>query len=286
MDIIELDLNLIKENKNYNIFEKIGVKEIDLYKKRYPFVIDILINKDNELIFDYSILDYYKSIGIKRIKAIRTELDYSDNLILYYNFRDKFFYVNDFDKLMFISKILKYVDLREIYSMVNLNLKLSKELIDNIENIIKSCCKQGLINGFVSVDTCKRIIGFSKEDRELLIKLFNEIKFSYSNQFKIIEFFEEISFRDKISFNEILNRMNMEDILEKDNSGKVFMEELFKLRYPLYSESEEKWKSFIKSLKLPQNFNLNHYPFFEKKDINLNIKFKTREQFLEFIKKI
>ncbi len=286
MDIIDVDLNLIKKKKDYNVFEEIKFKDIDSYKKRYPYVIDILINRDNELIFDYSILDYYKSNGIKRVKAIRSDFSYSNNLFLYYNFRDKFFYVNDFDKLMFLSKVLNEVDLKEIYSNVNLNLKLNKELINNIEKIIKSCCKQGLINGFVTIESCKRMIDFSKENRESLMELFNKIKFSYSNQLKAIDFFEEISFRDKVSFNEIINKIDIENIKEKDNSQNVFMEELFKLRYPLYSKSEEKWESFLKTLKLPENFSINHYPFFEKKDINLDIKFKTTEEFIEFIKKI
>jgi len=283
--IIEISLSKIIESSDFNVFQQIDFSLIENFKKKYPFIIDIIINKDNELISDYSFFEFHKKKKLNKAKVILFEDDNYNSFFLSYNFRDKFFSINNYEKLLFLNKIINKVKINEIHKNINLGIKISEKLISNLERIIGSSCKSALIKNRISIEACNRIIEFENKNIDLIIKLFNKIKFSFSNQLKTIDFMEEISFKEKISFEKIINKSGIEKILESDNPEKDFMQELFNYRFPLYSNKKKEWDNFIKSLKLPNNFTINHFPFFEKKSIDLNINFKDKEEFFKFVNK-
>ncbi|MDH5719808.1 MAG: hypothetical protein OEZ13_04210 [Spirochaetia bacterium] len=54
---------------------------------------------------------------------------------------------------------------------------------------------------------------------------------------------------------------------------------LFRLRYPMFTETVEKLKDLIKQANLPEYLTLDHHPYIEKRDIILSVKLKSSKDF-------
>ena len=67
---------------------------------------------------------------------------------------------------------------------------------------------------------------------------------------------------------------------------KAIIDELFKYRYPVYTGAEKEWQKKIKELDLPDHIKVTHYPFFEKKQLELTVRVKDMDEFKKVIEKI
>jgi hypothetical protein len=140
----------------------------------------------------------------------------------------------------------------------------------------------------ICLKTGLKLCDFLPDDRETLLDLFAKIPFTTSHQLKILEMAEEIIFRDKCSMNETFEKLNIEQYIDTDmeKPQRRIIDALFKYRNPIYTESEAKWEEEIKSLHLPDNMKVTHFPFFEKKQLELTINLQDLGELKRFIEKI
>ncbi len=131
-----------------------------------------------------------------------------------------------------------------------------------------------------------KLCDFADDDRDVLLELFDKVSFSSSHQLKILEMAEEILFRDKCMLADVFAKLGIERYLEMEKPQKVIIDELFKYRSPVYVKSEEQWKEEIKNLKLAGSMKVEHYPFFEKRNLELTIQLKDAEALKAFLEKI
>jgi hypothetical protein len=74
--------------------------------------------------------------------------------------------------------------------------------------------------------------------------------------------------------------------MELERPQKEIIEALFKYRFPIYVEAEAQWQKEIKALNLPGNIKVTHYPFFEKKQMEITIQVPDAVELKKLIEKI
>ena len=174
----------------------------------------------------------------------------------------------------------------EIYQKTGLDITISTELLEKLDLLLSTAFRDALMNEHISLKSGLKLCVFQPEDCDVLLELFGRVSFSTSHQLKILEMTEEILFRDKCALEDIFEKLGIRQYLEMEKPQKKIIDELFKYRYPTYTEAEEKWQKEIKNLRLPDKIKVTHYPFFEKKQMELTIRIQDTEELKKLIEKL
>jgi hypothetical protein len=232
----------------------------------------IVINQYDEIIFGVDFYHYFKvQKETGEIEVLQGYFTPKEALFLNFNLKNKFFGCNLYEKLVFAKKIVNLADNSEIYGKTALDININRELRDKLEYVSGSEFKEILITERITLKSALMLCDFNKEDRGCLIDLFAAVYFSTNQQLKIVEMTEEILFRDKISAAELFEKLKIREYFGAEKPQKKIIAEIFKHRFPVYSEKELEWKRAITDLHLPDNVKISHYPFFEKKQVDVHI---------------
>lgn len=246
----------------------------------------IIVNQEDEIVFG---IDYYRWLESRMIletTVLQIGIPDKDALILNYNLKEKFTRLNLYEKLAFVKKAIPLAGQSEIYQKTNLDISINTELVKKLDLLLSTAFRDALMNEHISLKSALKLCDFPPGDSDVLLELFGRVPFSSSHQLKILEMTEEISFRDKCPLEDIFEKLGMRKYLDMEKPQKKIIEKLFKYRYPAYTEAEEKWQEEIKNLHLPDKMRVTHYPFFEKKQMELTIRLQDAEELKSLIKKL
>jgi hypothetical protein len=285
-----------------------------------PFII---VNGENEIIFGLDYYHFLKSTNVVYVDALQMEISEKEALILNYNLKEKLTGLNLYEKLVFIKRwaaptpqdatlpvdksknseivcffneslqginerIMPLAERSEIYQKTCLDINVNQELVEKLDLLLSTTFRRSLVEETICLKTGLKLCDFLPDDRETLLDLFAKIPFTNSFQLKLLEMAEEIIFRDKCSMKDIFEKLNIEQyiVTDMEKPQRQIIDALFKYRNPIYTESESKWEEEIKSLHLPENMKVTHYPFFEKKQLELTINIQDINELKRFIEKI
>lgn len=251
-----------------------------------PFII---INKEYEIVFGIDYYRFLKSNGTAYADVLQMDIADKEALFLNYNLKEKLTGFNLYEKLVFIKKVLFLVPLEEkaeIYRWTNLDIDINRELVDKLDLLLSTEFRSSLVDESISLKSGLTLCDFQPDDRDILLGLFAGIPFSSSHQLKVLEMVEEILFRDKCTMAEVFERLNIDQYMESERPQKAIIDVFFKYRNPVYMESEARWEEEMKRLKLPDNMKVTHYPFFEKKQLEVTLQLRDIEELKKFMEKI
>ncbi|MCP4154933.1 MAG: hypothetical protein GY757_44835, partial [bacterium] len=240
-----------------------------------------------EILFGLDYLEYLKSTGTQNTVALQMDLEGTDALFLNYNLKHKFTGLNLYEKLLFIKKTAA-CDKSVIYRDTELDIAIDKNLLQHIDGLLAEEFKPALIAEHITLKSALKLCSFDAENRAPLLKLFTGIPFSSSHQLKILEMSEEILFREKCTMAEIFEKLCINRFLDENSATekpqKKIVDSLFTFRNPVFVEREEKWQKELKEFKLPTNMKVSHFPFFEKRELELTVRFRSAEELQHFLK--
>jgi hypothetical protein len=248
-----------------------------------PFII---VNGENEIIFGSDYYRYLKSKNAEDVDVVRMDISVKDAVILNYNLKEKLTGLNLYEKLVFIKKITPLAEVAEIYRKTGLDITIDKELSNKLDMLLGNAFKDALINEAVTLKSALNVCDFQAGDRKVLIDLFVNVSFTASHQQKILEMAAELIFRDKCPLAEIFEKLEISRYMEMEKPQKAIVDGLFTYRYPVYTEAEKQWQEEIKGLDLPDNIKVTHYPFFEKKAVEVTIHLEDIAELKTIIGKI
>lgn len=105
---------------------------------------------------------------------------------------------------------------------------------------------------------------FSLNEQELLFLLFKDLKWSKSNQKKVLQWLNEISLKTQKQLNSLLEEMNIFTVLSSNLSPqdkiKKILNLVWKYRYPLLSQTHSKILNHLKNLQAGTGWTIDH-PF-------------------------
>jgi hypothetical protein len=246
----------------------------------------IIINQENEIVFG---IDYYRLLESRRIletAVLQLNIHGKDALILNYNLKEKLTGLNLYEKLAFVKKVTPLAEQSEIYQKTDLDITINTELMEKLDLLLSTAFRDALMNEHISLKSGLKLCDFLPGDCDVLLELFGRLPFSSSHQLKILEMTEEILFRDKCALEDIFEKLGIRQYLEMEKPQKKIIDELFKYRYPTYTEAEEKWQKEIKNLRLPDKMRVTHYPFFEKNQMELTIQLQDTEELKKLIENL
>ena len=285
MEINTVRLSDIKVEERYLLSFPLRPDLYNEFKIKFPGIPPIFVNENNVIIFGIDFYAHFKSINLEKLNVLKMKISGKNALILNFNLKQKILKLNLYEKLVFVKKILKFAEKKEVYEKTDLDINMNQELLDNLEHILGDEFKNILISNKIGLKSALKLCQFNKNERKPIIELFQMIPFSNSHQLKIIEMVEEIMFKEKTSAGAIFKRLNIKSLYNQKKPQKKIIDKIFSTRYPGFTEQENQWKAEVSKLKLPGNVTASHSPFFEKKQIELKVSLNTPEALSKFVKK-
>lgn len=126
------------------------------------------------------------------------------------------------------------------------------------------------------------------EDRGTLFKLFIELGMGGGKQRKLYELLRDYGIRKELSIRQILEMDDIQPVMDhkKMNPPQKVQrlgEILQNLLTPAYTLAEEEFHQKTKALNLPENYTIEHSPYFEKDSVTLEIQFASLKECQKFL---
>ena len=213
---------------------------------------------------DFFLMNFYENISIRELNPIEK------SLVL--------------NKLLFTFKIsqgeiqTKYLPLMRLGTNRKM-LELYLPLIQLEDNL-----KIAVVEEFFSPDLAVRILNYSPQDRQAIYELFSTLKLGKNRQKEFLRLVDDIANIVDKSIAEVINQRLIQSTLNDEKltiSLKVNkVRDIFrKLRFPIFSQAEEKFNQLKKEFKLPPNILFRPPPFFENDKYSIKIMFRNQTEF-------
>ncbi len=278
-------------------------------KKKFPGLPSIVIDRDNKIIFGIDYYHHLKSTVAKEttsststvkdkeietvagtIEVLQVGISEREALYLAYNLKNKFTGINLYEKLLFVRQVFRHeagnCNLKEkelvniksrVYQGAALDLNINRELVEHLDMLLGEEFKEILAAEKITLKTALGLCTATHIDSGPVLQLFDRVSFTASQQLKILEMLEEICFRDKCAVDDILKKLQIANYFEETKPQKKIIDIIFSYRNPIYVEKEKEWQQLCKELGLPSNVKVSHFPFFEKKQVDVHIRLDTQE---------
>ncbi len=271
MQIKKFKLSELKIDDRYVISRPLKPEFHKIFLAKFPNFPPITVNGENMVISGHDSYEFMKNNGKIYSEVIVYDTDIKNSLYHAYNFREIIAPLNMFEKLFFLRDILKHSDIRELYERTKIGIKVDDILIELLPILTGDMFRDLLSDNLLSLKAATRICSFKTADRIALARMFSEVRCSNSSQLIILDMISEICFRDKSNVEEVLRKIGYNDLCSNECQSTKIVEALHKLRFPLYSEEENRWSVDIQNVNIPYRFRVNHSPFFEKKGVELTL---------------
>ncbi|MBU0681314.1 MAG: ParB/RepB/Spo0J family partition protein [Proteobacteria bacterium] len=194
------------------------------------------------------------------------------------------------EQAIFFKKIGAWLDLddaaRRFLPLLGLEVHPSQAQkllrLNNLEEVIQ----EALHDGFLDPKVAWELEKLPFFDRMALFEIMMNLKLSVGNQKKITLISREVAVRNKTTIASFLADAECQEILNSPDLNPPqktshFMVWLQKKQFPRFTQAEQEFRDFCRTLHLPPGAAVQHAPFFEKDEITLTLTFKNREELLK-----
>ncbi len=289
MKIITIPLDQLGTDDKFRLSFPLRTEQYEALREKLRPMPLIVIDGDNCIVFGIDYYDLLKSRGVSDVQVFQANLTPLDGLVLNYNLKDKYTGLNLYEKLVFIKKLLSLTPqpkTEEIYQRTDLDIAINRRLTEKLDSLLSDEFAEVLKEEKIPLKTGLKLHDFLPPDRTSLLELFSQAPFTSSQQLKIMEMTEELVFKEKRPLAEIFEALALPSYLESPKPQKKIIDAIFVYRNPLYAEQENKWEQDVETLKLPGNFRVTHYPFFEKRQMELTVQVRDADALKELIERI
>jgi ParB family chromosome partitioning protein len=180
-------------------------------------------------------------------------------------------------------------------------LKTASELtladsIEQIQKILKLCqliepIQQAVVDGYLSLAMARLLGECEAAAASILVKIFRELKLGLNRQRELVTLLTEIAHREDSSVLNVLERLDITDILNSENTDAGFKSRTLRhylrhLRYPNISSRTETFSHLCKKMALGRNVRLTPPKDFEGTTYSATIRFQNLEELKEGSKRL
>ncbi len=198
------------------------------------------------------------------------------------------------EKAVFFTKTAPIIDIEKAAKLF-LPLMGLKPQVYQIKKLIKLAeleepIRSAITSGSLDQKAAYELIPLSFRDRFALFDIINNFHLSVGNQRKIIAICKELEKRNRKAILAILSDITINEIINSSanvpQKAASIMKHLTEQLSPQLTTAEKDFKTFIRTLQLPNNATLSHSPAFENDSITLQYNFTSKNQFIEFWDKL
>jgi hypothetical protein len=250
--------------------------------QHFPHLPPLIINKKCHVIFGF---DFYFTLQERnqKVKVLELEISDLDGLILNYNLKSRLLGVNLIEKLLFLHKSLPLASADELYRRVTIDIPIDDEIKKSLPCLLAPEFEVLFLEGRISLKNALQLCMMAVEDRKRMINLLGQTSFTHSQQQQIIGLVEDIVFRDKGSAADLFDRLKIDEMHGKEGPQEKIITSLVQCRTPSYAAREKEWQKQLADWQLPPGISVNHFPFFEKEEIQLSLKVKNMQQLRDLL---
>ncbi len=140
----------------------------------------------------------------------------------------------------------------------------------------------------VSRSNIRILSALAPDDRIALIPFLSSLKLGENRLREVLTILDEICRRDRVGLKEMIHRTEIQAILSREELTPVQKTERLKrvlmdLRYPKMKTLEEGFEKMRKALHLPAGVSLNHSPYFEGRELEIDFQFQSMEEYRSFV---
>lgn len=185
-------------------------------------------------------------------------------------------------------KLLKGVSTEKeslMAAAAELGLPLSPAIVPKLTKIcdLSLPIQKGILAGVIDLSMALALDRFNPEDGQALLGLFDHLKLGLNRQRELLLLLEEISKREEIPIRQLMAEKSLNHIfknteIDRSNKRQQVRTYLRRRRFPMISEAETRYKTFVKQLKLGPNINLTPPKDFEGMTYMMTIRFDTQKE--------
>lgn len=144
--------------------------------------------------------------------------------------------------------------------------------------------QKAIIQDLVSIDIAVLMTHESEETRNAFLSIIHELRLGKNQQREFWALLSDVCRMQEIDLAKLLQKNVFATILQEEKltatqKAERFKHELYKLRYPNYTATLQRFDALLKEAKLPPALSLRHPPFFEGEQFTVIFSFKNEKEF-------
>lgn len=261
----------------------------DLYagiERRFPQWPLLAVDRENRIVCGHDYVSLLKRRRQMECRGLRIDLDEGNGLLLNFSVKQSLTGLNLFEHVMFVRKALPFFTEREIQRRADIPFPVSEVRPKMLDALLRPPFGRLLASNRIGLKSARKLLEWPEGDRAAVLGVFAAAVFSENQQLRIIDLVEETSFARKEPALRVLSRAGIPRLVKQEMPQKRILESLFRLRYPRYSESEDRWLQKIGEFTRDGRVQVRRYPFDEKKEVELIIRVGDGEKALRMLENI
>ena len=201
------------------------------------------------------------------------------------------------EKSIVLNKVSQFTGLQEHEAVDNIlpllgempSYKIYHQLVSLMQ--LTEAMKKYAIESNISLSAAGRISEFTPATQQALLTVLSQLKTSSAKLNELLTLIREISARDGMSVEEILNRYRLLEMVADETTSssekvEALRQALRGIRLPQLTERQQRLTRMISDLELPEQAKLHADPYFENEKMKLEYQFSHPEELDELIKRV
>lgn len=151
--------------------------------------------------------------------------------------------------------------------------------------LLEEATVHALHSGKIQPKTGIKLRNLPGEDQETLVEIICYFQLGGSKQQKLIDLANTLSRRKKCSITSVLGDIMHADANRPQRAAKL-LRDLEEQCNPISRQAEKQFQQFANTLHMPENFTLQHTPFFEDDQLTLSIVLDNKDGLQTLIQQI
>ncbi|HHM23482.1 MAG TPA: hypothetical protein ENJ23_00400 [Bacteroidetes bacterium] len=150
--------------------------------------------------------------------------------------------------------------------------------------------QQALAEDLLSLDLLEKLPQWPAAVQLELTELFRSLRLGKNRQKELLRLLEDVARMRDTGLGEVLQlpeiRAARQDQRPASQRTAALFDALRRLRFPAYSQAEERFRRFVQQLRLPPGMQLQHSPYFESDAYTLQFRFRNQQEFHRAVEKL
>lgn len=202
---------------------------------------------------------------------------------------------NDMEKAILLHKLQAHVATEEILAsfmpLLSLpshegTLKFYLKLLHLEESVQRAIGREE-----ISIKVAKALVEMEKDSQQVLFQWINLLKYNFNQQFKFVEYVQDIRIRETLAAPELLSEESFLKVMENPRlnnpqKGRAVLETLRLRRFPRLAQAQEAVATAISEISMPPESSIHYDPYLEDPNYRLEIRFKNGKDLKKAIAKL